>query len=211
MLAGPPPRVGISEIRTYRCWSELPNPVPPYSAHPDVIRDAALACPKTCALCCMTSAYNCRNAECESQPNFCTYTNFLTVPRLNCATIVPAQCRDQRWRTIIAQDCPSACGFCNLGGCVDAVADCANDPSICNSIGMQVFVNQNCQRTCSRCPSSTSARISSSTTSITSTCSSYNPDSSSSCAAWAANGFCTNTHYTVARRKATCATTCRIC
>ncbi|CAB04183.1 ShKT domain-containing protein [Caenorhabditis elegans] len=181
---------GTSDARPASCFSDG-------TARPNdqgMVRAAVELCPKLCGFCCMTTAYNCRNAD---------------FPRLNCATIVPAQCRDQRWRTIIAQDCPSACGFCNLGGCVDAVTDCANDPSICNMVGMQNFVNQNCQRTCSRCPSSTSTLISS--TAISSSCTSYIPDSSSSCASWAANGFCTNNFYTIAGRRAVCATTCRIC
>ncbi|CAP39337.1 Protein CBG22844 [Caenorhabditis briggsae] len=62
------------------------------------------------------------------------------------------------------------------------------------------------QRTCNRCASSTTT-----TTSLTGTCTSYNADSSTACTAWAANGFCTNTFYTLTQRKAYCARTCRIC
>ncbi|EGT31571.1 hypothetical protein CAEBREN_07512 [Caenorhabditis brenneri] len=130
----------------------------------------------------------------------------LNYPRLNCATITNAQCMSSQWRTIIAVDCPSACGFCNQGGCVDGVIDCANDLSICNSVGMQDFVNTYCQRTCNRCASSTA-----SSGTGTGSCSSYIADSSTACASWAANGFCTNTFYTSTQRKAYCGTTCRIC
>ncbi|EFO94835.1 hypothetical protein CRE_08860 [Caenorhabditis remanei] len=156
------------------------------------MKTAALAnCPKTCGLCCQTSAYNCANVQ---------------FPRLNCATITASQCMSQVWRTIIAADCPSACGFCNDGGCVDAIMNCANDISICTDSRTQAFVNENCQKTCQRCPSSTTV------SSISGgACSSYIADSSSSCTAWAANGFCTNTFYTAIQRRAYCATSCRLC
>ncbi|EGT53129.1 hypothetical protein CAEBREN_25733 [Caenorhabditis brenneri] len=156
----------------------------------DMKNAAMSSCAKTCGLCCQTSAYNCPN---------------VAYPRLNCATITASQCLSSQWRTIIAVDCPSACGFCNEGGCVDAVVDCANDRSICGTVGMQDFVNTYCQKTCQRCASSTTA------SSGTGTCSSYVADSSTNCRSWAANGFCTNTFYTVAQRRAYCGTSCRIC
>ncbi|EGT44628.1 hypothetical protein CAEBREN_30036 [Caenorhabditis brenneri] len=145
-----------------------------------------------------------RSGRCKSVPG----PLIAPVPRLNCQTITAAQCRSAQWRTIIAQDCPSACGFCNEGGCVDGVLDCANDLSICNAVGMQDFVNTYCQRTCSRCASSTTAA---STGTGGTSCTSYIRDSSTACAGWAANGFCQNAFYTVAQRRQYCATTCRIC
>ncbi|EGT31498.1 CBN-TAG-293 protein [Caenorhabditis brenneri] len=146
-------------------------------------------------------------AEIGGDLNCTQYNGTMVIPRLNCATITNAQCLDPTWRTIIATDCPSACGFCNQGGCVDAVVDCANDRSICQAVGMQDFVNQNCQRTCGRCASSTG------NPSVPGggSCTTYQADSSTSCAAWSGNGFCTNTFYTEAQRKQFCATTCRIC
>ncbi|CAP29839.2 Protein CBG10418 [Caenorhabditis briggsae] len=135
----------------------------------------------------------------------------LSDPRLDCSTITTAQCNSIIWRSIIATDCPSACGFCNEGGCVDAVVDCATDISICTTVGMQDFVNTYCQRTCGRCPSSTTYSSTTTASSSSSTCTSYNADSSSHCADWAANGFCTNTFYTSAQRKSYCASTCKIC
>ncbi|CAP29840.2 Protein CBG10419 [Caenorhabditis briggsae] len=133
------------------------------------------------------------------------------VPRLNCATITKSQCDSVTWRTIIATDCPSACGFCNQGGCVDAVTNCANDLSICQTVGMQDFVNSYCQRTCGRCPSTTAASGTVTSTGSSGTCTSYTADTTTQCTAWAANGFCTNTFYTAAQRKARCATTCKLC
>ncbi|PIC24076.1 hypothetical protein B9Z55_017539 [Caenorhabditis nigoni] len=154
------------------------------------MKTAALSsCAKTCGLCCQTSAYNCPN---------------VAFPRLTCSTITRTQCTSPQWRTIIAQDCPSACGFCNDGGCVDAVPDCANDLSVCQAVGMQEFVNTNCQKTCQRCSSTTTARSGTG-------CTSFAADSSSNCRNWAANGFCTNTFYTIAQRRAYCATSCTLC
>uniref|UniRef100_A0A1I7V2I3 ShKT domain-containing protein n=2 Tax=Caenorhabditis tropicalis TaxID=1561998 RepID=A0A1I7V2I3_9PELO len=183
------PAAGNDAERAYACYTTA-SATPATSVN-DMVQAAYTNCPKTCGFCCMTSAYNCAN---------------VAYPRLTCSTITAAQCQSSVWRTIIAQDCPSACGFCNQGGCVDAVVDCANDISICTAVGMQTFVNTYCQRTCNRCASSTTAASSSS-----STCTSYNADSSTACTSWAANGFCTNTFYTTAQRKAYCATTCKLC
>uniref|UniRef100_A0A8R1E2D3 ShKT domain-containing protein n=1 Tax=Caenorhabditis japonica TaxID=281687 RepID=A0A8R1E2D3_CAEJA len=162
----------------------------------DMKKAAVASCPKTCGYCCQTDAYSCSNVQ---------------FPRLNCATITSAQCLSSQWRTIIAQDCPSACGFCNEGGCVDGVIDCANDISICNAVGMQDFVNTYCQRTCARCSSASTTAASGGSGGSSSGCTSYIADSSTVCPSWAVNGFCTNTFYTLAQRKAYCATTCKLC
>uniref|UniRef100_A0A8R1III3 ShKT domain-containing protein n=1 Tax=Caenorhabditis japonica TaxID=281687 RepID=A0A8R1III3_CAEJA len=192
------PAAGNDADRPFACFTtatDTPAPVVP-----DMKTAALKTCPKTCGLCCKTEAYDCPNVQ---------------FPRLNCQTITNAQCQSSQWRTIIAQDCPSACGFCNQGGCVDGVVDCANDPSICMTVGMQDFVNQYCQRTCARCPSTTGAPSASATSPSSSntggSCTSYIADSSSVCASWATNGFCSNTFYTIAQRKAYCATTCKLC
>uniref|UniRef100_A0A1I7TXP1 ShKT domain-containing protein n=2 Tax=Caenorhabditis tropicalis TaxID=1561998 RepID=A0A1I7TXP1_9PELO len=175
--------------RPLQCYTTAT--VTPAAIVDDMKKAAIASCPKNCGLCCQTPAYNCSN---------------VAYPRLNCATITKAQCDSVAWRTIIAQDCPASCGFCNQGGCVDAILDCANDISICNTVGMQDFVNTYCQKTCNRCPSTTTIR-----SIVASACTSYNADSSTLCAAWALNGFCTNAFYTLAQRKAYCARTCRIC
>ncbi|PAV86182.1 hypothetical protein WR25_05333 [Diploscapter pachys] len=64
-------------------------------------------------------------------------------------------CQDPAWRQPIATSCPNRCGMCLDGGCVDKAVDCSADTSICNNINLQAFVNENCQRTCQRCPAST--------------------------------------------------------
>ncbi|CCD70834.1 ShKT domain-containing protein [Caenorhabditis elegans] len=185
------PAPGNAAGRPLACYTT--GSVTPAAVIQDMKTAAASTCPRTCGLCCQTEAYNCPN---------------VAYPRLNCASITLSQCNSPAWRTIIAADCPSACGFCTQGGCVDAVTNCGTDLSICQNIGMQSFVNTYCQRTCGRCPSTTA---SGSVTVTSGTCTSYIADSSSNCASWSRNGFCTNTFYTVAQRRSRCATTCRIC
>ncbi|CCD67688.1 ShKT domain-containing protein [Caenorhabditis elegans] len=183
------PAPGNDVERPFACYTTAtPTPAP---VVPDMRSAALKNCARTCGLCCKTADFDCPNVQ---------------FPRLTCSTITNEQCRSSVWRTIIATDCPSACGFCNQGGCVDGVMDCANDLSICNSVGMQEFVNQYCQRTCNRCSSSTAA------TGTGGSCGGrYIADSSTACAAWKLNGFCTNTFYTAAQRRSYCATTCSLC
>lgn len=185
------PAAGNNAGRPLACYTTAT--ATPAAIVPDMKTAALASCPKTCGFCCNTDAYNCKNVD---------------FPRLNCNTITRSQCDSVAWRTIIAADCPSACGFCGQGGCVDAVTNCANDLSICQNIGLQSFVNSYCQKTCGRCPSTTTSGYGGITGG---TCSSYIADSSSSCTAWARNGFCTNNFYTYAQRRARCATSCRLC
>ncbi|KAF1753631.1 hypothetical protein GCK72_020188 [Caenorhabditis remanei] len=191
------PTAGAENARPYPCYATGTEAASPMV--PDMKTASIASCPKTCGYCCQTEAFNCPNVQ---------------FPRLNCNTITRTQCNSVTWRTIIAADCPSACGFCNQGGCVDAVTNCGNDLSICNTVGMQDFVNNYCQRTCGRCPSTTAASGSvtyTTASSGTGICTSFAADSSTSCTAWAANGFCTNGFYSEAQRRARCATTCRLC
>ncbi|CAL2046196.1 unnamed protein product [Caenorhabditis brenneri] len=178
------PAPGNSAPRPFKCYSTSENGG---SVSADMKKVAITNCAKTCGLCCLTPAYNCSNAQ---------------FPSMNCDTILPSQCSSPIWREKIAQNCPSACGFCNDGGCVDGVTDCANDLSICTRVDMQPFVNEYCKKTCGRCSASPSNP---------SVPCKYNGDSSTACAAWAANGYCTNPFYTDAQRKQYCATTCKIC
>uniref|UniRef100_A0A8R1E4C4 ShKT domain-containing protein n=1 Tax=Caenorhabditis japonica TaxID=281687 RepID=A0A8R1E4C4_CAEJA len=189
------PTVGGKEARPSNCFSKDGTEL-----DQDMQKTAAATCAKTCGLCCITDAYKCDDAK---------------FPRIKCSGVTNAQCQSPEWRTIIASDCPSACGFCNEGGCVDSVVECANDRSICTTVGMQDFVNQYCQKTCDRCASTTAANSNGGAVTTPSSgggsCTSYQADSSTACASWATNGFCTNTFYTLAQRKAYCARTCRIC
>ncbi|CCD70836.1 ShKT domain-containing protein [Caenorhabditis elegans] len=184
------PAAGNAAGRPLACYTTAT--VTPAAVVLDMKTAALASCPKTCGFCCNTDAFNCKNAD---------------YPRLNCATITNSQCNSPAWRNIIAADCPSACGFCGQGGCVDAVTNCGNDLSICQNIGMQSFVNTYCQKSCGRCPSTTTSGYNNGGGS----CTSYVADSSSNCASWAKNGFCTNNFYTVDQRRARCGSTCRIC
>uniref|UniRef100_A0A1I7U9S1 ShKT domain-containing protein n=1 Tax=Caenorhabditis tropicalis TaxID=1561998 RepID=A0A1I7U9S1_9PELO len=177
------PAAGNAVQRPFTCYSTSTTGG---SINQDLRKTAIANCAKTCGFCCATPAYNCSNVQ---------------FPRLNCNTILPSQCTNPVYRDIIAQDCPSACGFCNQGTCVDAVPEC--EAYMCSNIGLQDFVNQNCKKTCARCdatPSNPSTPL----------CTTYPPDTQTTCAAWAANGFCKNDFYKNVWRQY-CATTCKIC
>uniref|UniRef100_A0A1I7T6Q5 ShKT domain-containing protein n=1 Tax=Caenorhabditis tropicalis TaxID=1561998 RepID=A0A1I7T6Q5_9PELO len=182
------PAAGNQVQRPFLCYSTSANGG---SVSTDMKKAAIQSCPKTCGMCCLTTAYNCTNAQ---------------FPNINCATILPSQCSSPIWREKIAQNCPSVCGFCNDGGCVDGVTDCANDITICTNINMQPFVNEYCKKTCGRC----TANPSNPTVPVTPSCTRYPADTSTSCAAWANNGFCKNDFYKEVWRTY-CATTCKIC
>ncbi|KIH56894.1 hypothetical protein ANCDUO_12922 [Ancylostoma duodenale] len=51
-------------------------------------------------------------------------------------------CASPYWKDIIAEDCPTACGFCEtpIGNCTDMATGCNKDLSICVNIYMQDFV-----------------------------------------------------------------------
>nr|CDJ88958.1 Metridin ShK toxin domain containing protein [Haemonchus contortus] len=154
---------------------------------------AIATCPKTCGYCCMTPEYNCKNKE---------------FPRTKCETVTSAQCKDPSWRPILAEDCPSVCGLCLEGGCVDTVIECENDPTICRNVDMQDFVKDKCKKTCGYCDAaSTTAAASAATTAPggssgggTGNCPNA-VDANSNCANWVKNGFCTNSFYTTEQRK----------
>ncbi|CAB3398387.1 unnamed protein product [Caenorhabditis bovis] len=180
----PLPAAGTDAARPFMCYSTATATPAPIDAG---LKDSALKqCAKHCGFCCQTDAYNCPN---KAQPG------------MNCAAITQDQCDDPKWRVEIAKECPAACGMCNEGGCVDAVKNCANDITICNSITMQTFVNANCQRTCNRCNGNNNNGGG------TATCGT----DQTNCAAWARNGFCTNPFYTEAVRRSRCPRTCNLC
>ncbi|KAK6060076.1 shTK domain protein, partial [Cooperia oncophora] len=125
---------------------------------------------------------------------------------VTCSSITQAQCKDPKWREIIARDCPNVCGFCLEGGCVDAAIECANDKSICRNIDMQAFTMANCKKTCGYCENSSTTSPGGYTNSP-GTC----VDNSSRCASWKSNGFCENAFYTTAQKMQNCAKTCGFC
>ncbi|KAK6036992.1 shTK domain protein [Cooperia oncophora] len=98
--------------------------------------------------------------------------SLLSVPGVTCSSITQAQCKDPKWREIIARDCFFFLFFYLFfvfpqseaiwmtvkisGGCVDAAIECANDKSICRNIDMQAFTMANCKKTCGYCENSSS-------------------------------------------------------
>ncbi|KAF1754737.1 hypothetical protein GCK72_021301 [Caenorhabditis remanei] len=128
------PAEGNDAQRSLMCYTlGYATPAP---ANADAESVAVASCPKTCGVCCLTSAYKCNNR---------------VAPRVNCATVSKAMCLSPIWRQILAEDCPAECGFCDLNGCIDLVVGCENDPMICYTAGLEDFVNTNCRRTCNKC------------------------------------------------------------
>ncbi|EFO83096.1 hypothetical protein CRE_12942 [Caenorhabditis remanei] len=89
------PQAGNSAPRPFKCYSGTEIGGTESQA---LKKQAIASCPRTCGMCCLTSAFNCTNSP---------------SPRLNCETIQPRQCVSPVWREVIAQDCPTACGFCD--------------------------------------------------------------------------------------------------
>ncbi|PAV88648.1 hypothetical protein WR25_26219 [Diploscapter pachys] len=180
---------GNNAPRPSPCFSTEPNGT---TIDPSMKAGAIKNCPKFCGYCCKTPEYDCPN---KNPPNF------------NCDSVTQAMCQDPAWRQPIAESCPNKCGMCQMGGCVDKAVDCAADTSICNNMNMQQFVNENCQRTCQRCPTSSTTGTATTqpggggVTPAPGSCS----DSSTSCATWNTNGFCSSTFYTQADKAKYCA------
>uniref|UniRef100_A0A0K0DR49 ShTK domain protein n=1 Tax=Angiostrongylus cantonensis TaxID=6313 RepID=A0A0K0DR49_ANGCA len=108
----------------------------------EVVQVAVQTCPKTCGYCCITPAYSCKNKD---------------APRVKCETVTKEQCDDPTWKTILAEDCPAVCGFCDQKNpdCRDKITSCKNDIGICRNVDLQNFVKENCQATCGLCGNST--------------------------------------------------------
>lgn len=140
-------------------------------------------------------------------------------PTIDCSTITSDMCQSTQWRSLIATNCPSACGFCELGGCVDVAPDCSTQPTICSNSQLTSFVAANCQRTCGLCSSATTVSSIASSTTCGDTNTKWEPFpfenllmwESFSCANWVANGFCSSTFYTSAQKASYCGASCGLC
>uniref|UniRef100_A0A1I7TNH4 ShKT domain-containing protein n=1 Tax=Caenorhabditis tropicalis TaxID=1561998 RepID=A0A1I7TNH4_9PELO len=103
--------------------------------------------------------------------------------------------------------------FAGVEMCTDSNASCAN--WVANGFCTSTFYSdaqktQYCAASCGLCSgvsSTGSSASSSSASSSASTC----VDSTSSCATWASNGFCTSTFYTPQQKAQYCAATCSLC
>ncbi|GMS95063.1 hypothetical protein PENTCL1PPCAC_17238, partial [Pristionchus entomophagus] len=171
--------------RIVQCYSGADVTAADATPDPAFIAAAVATCPKTCGFCCMTPKYNCKNAD---------------DPSINCANVTPEMCKDSKWRDTIAVNCPSKCGFCLDGGCVDAAIDCDKDPNVCKKPAMATFAKANCKRTCGFCTNTTS-------TTGTGTCGDNHPN----CKNWIANGFCKSNGYTQIQKQQYCGKSCGLC
>uniref|UniRef100_A0A0K0DDB5 ShKT domain-containing protein n=1 Tax=Angiostrongylus cantonensis TaxID=6313 RepID=A0A0K0DDB5_ANGCA len=120
-------------------------------------------------------------------------SDFFLVPRVKCETVTKEQCNDPTWRTILTEDCPAVCGFCDQrnSNCTDIAVSCKRDLSICRNVDLQDFVKVR--------PS-------------------YQPYLNRSqigvdkiCSSWVRNGFCTNEFYTVEQKRRYCGKSCNLC
>ncbi|RCN39670.1 shTK domain protein [Ancylostoma caninum] len=154
--------------------------------YPGLRELAITACSKRCGYCCINPAYNCKD-----KPN----------PRISCQVITPDMCVSPYWKNIIAEDCPTACGFCQtpIGDCADRAAGCGNDLSICINIYMQDFVKENCKKTCGFCSQGGGGGS-------TADC-----GNDPKCPNWVQNGFCASTFYTAEQKKKYCGKLCKLC
>ncbi|VDM63586.1 unnamed protein product [Angiostrongylus costaricensis] len=137
-------KVGTSDERNAKCFQDAAN-----QRNEEVVQLAINICPKTCGYCCLTPAFNCKNKD---------------VPRVKCETVTKEQCDDPTWRTILTEDCPAVCGFCDQrsvfivsinhyqistwsittsmpdSNCTDTAVSCKSDVSICRNVDLQDFV-----------------------------------------------------------------------
>ncbi|KAE9419093.1 hypothetical protein Angca_002264 [Angiostrongylus cantonensis] len=178
-------KVGTSDERNAKCFQDAAN-----QRNEEVVQLAVYTCPKTCGYCCLTPAFNCKNKD---------------VPRVKCETVTKEQCNDPTWRTILTEDCPAVCGFCDQrnSNCTDIAVSCKRDLSICRNVDLQDFVKVNCRATCGFCGNSTTPAT---TPSSGGTC-----GNSPSCSSWVRNGFCTNEFYTVEQKRRYCGKSCNLC
>ncbi|VDP08842.1 unnamed protein product [Heligmosomoides polygyrus] len=98
-----------------------------------VIASVVATCPKTCGYCCLTPAFNCKDKD---------------APRMACDKVTDAMCKEDAWKAILAEDCPSSCGLCNAvdSNCKDKVTGCDVDKTICENVNWQTFVKYEVSR-----------------------------------------------------------------
>ncbi|KAF1765583.1 hypothetical protein GCK72_005535 [Caenorhabditis remanei] len=94
----------------------------------------------------------------------------------------------------------AASGATTASSCADDPnTDCSQYKSLCSNAKYTPLLQQFCPKTCGFCGGgSTSAPVS---------C----VDSSTNCANWDKNGFCSSTFYNCAQKKQYCAKTCNLC
>ncbi|CAI2355709.1 unnamed protein product [Caenorhabditis sp. 36 PRJEB53466] len=117
-------------------------------------------------------------------------------------------CNSTTYTTAVkTQYCAATCGLCgSVSSASDSSSTTSSSSSSTDNDASDSTTAADSTATSSSSATETTAD-STATTSISSTC----LDSSSACASWATNGYCTNSAYTDAQRKAYCAKTCNLC
>lgn len=176
---------GKTDERNEKCFQDAAK-----QRSEKVVSAALSTCPKTCGYCCLTADYNCKNKD---------------TPRINCEAVTNAQCKDESWQKILAEDCPARCGLCNkkASGCADKIENCGVDPSICQNVNLQAFVKENCQKTCGFCEETGQGT---GTAAPSTEC-----VDTKNCASWVANGFCNSRFYDEATKRRYCGKSCNLC
>ncbi|KAH7716664.1 GLY-1 protein, partial [Aphelenchoides avenae] len=107
---------------------------------------------------------------------------------------------------VATRECQCGLQRCNSGQmCIDQSCQaprdldpyCSRYANLCNNPVYKAAMNSRCAATCARTSSSL----------VTNSC----VDNNTKCAAWFNMGFCDNTYYTTAQKKAYCAKTCGFC
>ncbi|VDN54275.1 unnamed protein product [Dracunculus medinensis] len=112
-----------------KCFSAMDYNVSENCQNANYMRLAEQLCPHTCATCCKTRKFNCRNvAQCE---------NFSQ-----------EMCRMPSLTKIALELCPHTCGLCDLPGaggeCPDSIDGCESLRGFCQYDSIRNM----CQRTC---------------------------------------------------------------
>ncbi|CAJ0602812.1 unnamed protein product [Cylicocyclus nassatus] len=203
------PTVGADVDRQEQCWKGDSGP------DDEIIAAAIDLCPKTCALCCKTAAF-----DCEDDESF----DCVNLKKKN-------QCKDP-WKTQLnlVEKCPKTCGLCEEknGACEDAEPNC--DKEQCKNTDFQAAMKVNCKKTCGFCDEETTAAaettapaettkpaqettMAEKTTAPAKTEPTTTPlcGSDPRCDKWIQNGFCTNNLYPDEYKAKYCGKACGKC
>ncbi|KAK0427542.1 hypothetical protein QR680_010283 [Steinernema hermaphroditum] len=177
----------------------------------ELLKETALKCSKTCAICCENPNYNCGDGVC---PLSSTSTWNLFQPRATRRSVPLGKAPADRTTPASRTSWPNTCGLCMAGSCRDALPDCSKMGVLCNDITAGPIWKQQCARTCNSCPDTAApapppavVRPSPSGQCGASTCG----DTRTGCSTFIRNGFCTNTWYEQAFRCKTCGRSCGWC
>uniref|UniRef100_A0A183BN14 ShKT domain-containing protein n=1 Tax=Globodera pallida TaxID=36090 RepID=A0A183BN14_GLOPA len=106
------------------------------------LADLARRCAKTCAFCCETPQFNCKDSggrliDCEKHK---------------------AKCKEPSWRRVMMSVCEHTCGLCAADACFDAADDCTSLRHLCFHHAVSPLVRQQCARSCGLCKPEDTAR-----------------------------------------------------